>query len=261
MWLAAPLLYRARISNGMGRAPDEKRRLRDAVLRAADHGLDPGLFHATALATTAALSPVERDLLLSDAFLSYADALARGAMPIEERPDDEDLTPEPVDIVAVIDAAIAAPDPAKVIEALPLSAEYKAMRRAYAEYRAIARSAPGRTDQDRARIFGTGSDAAEQADTAAGGQPRTAALAAASNACETGSSSMPPSPVFSCSVTTARYSPPGSSSARPTSRRPSFDRRSMTSCSTRPGIFRGRSPKKKSYRNWLPIPVIWPATT
>ena len=32
-----------------------------------------------------ALSPIERDLLLSDAFLSYADALSRGAMPIEDR--------------------------------------------------------------------------------------------------------------------------------------------------------------------------------
>ncbi len=123
-----------------GHPAEASRLLRDAVLRAADHGLDPGLFHSNALGEHGPnLSPVERDLLLSDAFLSYADALARGAMPIEERMDDEDLTPEPVDIVSVIDAAIAAPDPAKVIEALaPASAEYEAIRRAYAEYRAIA---------------------------------------------------------------------------------------------------------------------------
>jgi L,D-transpeptidase YcbB len=110
------------------------------VLRAGEHGLDPGMFHSAALGERGPnLSPVERDLLLSDAFLSYADALARGAMPIEERVDDEDLTPEPVDIVAVIDAAVAAPDPAKVIGALaPSSAEYETMRRAYAEYRAIS---------------------------------------------------------------------------------------------------------------------------
>jgi len=138
--------------------PAEARLLQDAVLHAADHGLDPGLFHSNALGERGPnLSTVERDLLLSDAFLSYADALARGAMPIEERMDDEDLTPEPVDIVAVIDSAIAAPDPAKVIEALaPVSAEYEAMRRAYAEYRAIALGAPGvraktvRTSPDRA---------------------------------------------------------------------------------------------------------------
>jgi murein L,D-transpeptidase YcbB/YkuD len=123
-----------------GHPEEGSRLLRDAVLRAGEHGLDPGLFHSAALGERSPnLSPVERDLLLSDAFLSYADALARGAMPIEERTDDEDLTPEPVDIAAVIDAAVAAPDPAKVISALaPISAEYETMRRAYAESRAIA---------------------------------------------------------------------------------------------------------------------------
>ena len=125
---------------------EASRLLRDAVMRAGDHGLDPGLFHSTAVAERAAnLSLVERDLLLSDAFLSYADALARGALPIEERTDDEDLQPEPVDIVAVIDAAIAAPDPGKVIEALaPTSPEYSAMRRAYAEYRAVVGGSPNK---------------------------------------------------------------------------------------------------------------------
>jgi murein L,D-transpeptidase YcbB/YkuD len=141
------LLRRFYIAHGYqtvwdGHPAEANRLLRDAVLRAADHGLDPGLFHSNALGEHGPnLSAEERDLLLSDAFLSYADALARGAMPIEERMDDEDLTPEPVDIVAVIDAAIVAPDPAKVVEALaPVSAEYEAMRRAYAEYRAITQS-------------------------------------------------------------------------------------------------------------------------
>ena len=120
--------------------PAEARRLWTAVLRAGDHGLDPRLFHAAVLNDRGSpLPPIERDLLLSDAFLSYADALARGVLPIEERTDDEDLTPEPVDIVGVLDAAIAGPDPASLIEALaPSSAEYAVMRRAYAEYRAIA---------------------------------------------------------------------------------------------------------------------------
>jgi murein L,D-transpeptidase YcbB/YkuD len=144
------LLRRFYIAHGYqtvwdGHPEEASRLLRDAVLRAAGHGLDPGLFHSNALGEHGPnLSPVERDLLLSDAFLSYADALARGAIPIEERMDDEDLTPEPVDIVAVIDAAIAAPDPAKVIEALaPASVEYESMRRAYAEYRANALGAHG----------------------------------------------------------------------------------------------------------------------
>jgi len=139
------LLRRFYIAHGYqtvwdGHPAQASRLLRDAVLRAGEHGLDPGLFHSAALGERSPiLSSVERDLLLSDAFLSYADALARGAMSIEERVDDEDLTPEAVDIVAVIDAAVAAPDPATVINALaPSSAEYEAMRRTYAEYRGIA---------------------------------------------------------------------------------------------------------------------------
>jgi murein L,D-transpeptidase YcbB/YkuD len=118
----------------------EADRLRDAVLQAGNHGLDPGLFHGALLGERSqSLPPVDRDLVLSDAFLSYADALSRGVLPIEERLDDEDLAPEPVDVTAVLDAAIVSPDPAEVIEALaPSSAEYAAMRRAYAEYRATA---------------------------------------------------------------------------------------------------------------------------
>jgi murein L,D-transpeptidase YcbB/YkuD len=124
--------------------PVEVARLREVVLRADYHGLDPGLFHAAAFGDRAArLTPVEHDILMSDAFLSYADALARGAMPIEDRADDEDLTPEPVDVVALLDSAIAAPDPAKVIEALaPASPEYVVMRRAYMEYQTAASAAP-----------------------------------------------------------------------------------------------------------------------
>src|SRR4051794_41664202 len=55
--------------------------LLNAVSRAGGHGLAPELFHVNLLGT-AALKPLERELLLSDAFLSYADALARGAVPI-----------------------------------------------------------------------------------------------------------------------------------------------------------------------------------
>ena len=112
------------------------------ILSAGDQGLDPASFHSAILSgRLKALSPIERELLLSDAFLSYADALARGAMPVDEREDDEDLTPKSVDVVAALDDAISAPDPAKVIEALgPASPEYMAMRRAYANYLALAAS-------------------------------------------------------------------------------------------------------------------------
>jgi len=50
--------------------------LTQVITRAGEHGLDPELFHATALRNAASLPATDRDLLLSDAFLAYADALA-----------------------------------------------------------------------------------------------------------------------------------------------------------------------------------------
>jgi murein L,D-transpeptidase YcbB/YkuD len=77
------------------------------------------------------LPPSQRELLLSDAFLSYADALARGRMPIERRRNDETLAPQPIDVAAALDSAIASPDPAAAIEALaPRTATYRMLREA-----------------------------------------------------------------------------------------------------------------------------------
>jgi L,D-transpeptidase YcbB len=73
-------------------------------------------------------------------------------MPVEERPDDEDLRPAPIDIVAVVDAAMASPDPAQIIEALaPTSSDYLTLQHAYADYLAIAAGArdPGLADAAR----------------------------------------------------------------------------------------------------------------
>jgi murein L,D-transpeptidase YcbB/YkuD len=110
--------------------------LMNAVLRAGDHGLSPELFHANVLRTMTALPPSERELLLSDAFLSYADALARGAVPVERRRDDEALKPEPIDVAAALDAAIASPNPAAAIEALaPTTTTYRMLRQMLQSYR------------------------------------------------------------------------------------------------------------------------------
>lgn len=110
-----------------------------AVLHAGDQGLDPAMFHANLLRHQATLSPLDRDLLLSDAFLSYADALARGAVPVERRGDDESLTPGPVDVAAALDAAIGSADPAAAIEALaPATPTYQALRQALQRYRSHA---------------------------------------------------------------------------------------------------------------------------
>ncbi len=108
----------------------------DAVLRAGDQGLDPELFHADLLRQRSTLPPLDRELVLSDAFLSYADALARGAVPVERRGDDEVLTPGPVDVPAALDDAIGSPDPAAVIEALaPTTPTYLALLQALQMYR------------------------------------------------------------------------------------------------------------------------------
>ncbi|HUN52309.1 MAG TPA: L,D-transpeptidase family protein, partial [Candidatus Sulfotelmatobacter sp.] len=108
----------------------------NAVLHAGDQGLDPDLFHASLLRHRAALSPLDRELLLSDAFLSYADALARGAVPVDRRRNDETLTPGPINVAAALDAAIDSPHPAAVIEALaPSTPTYRALREALRKYR------------------------------------------------------------------------------------------------------------------------------
>ena len=113
--------------------------LLNAVLRAGEHGLDPDMFHGALLRNTAALPPIERELVLSDAFLAYAEALARGAVPIELRMDDEDLTPEPISVAAALDNALNSPDPAAAVEALaPKSPDYIALRRALQSYRSAA---------------------------------------------------------------------------------------------------------------------------
>ena len=107
----------------------EANSLLEAVRGAADHGLDPELFHATLLQKGADLSSRDRELLLSDAFLSYADALARGAVPVERRKDDEILAPEPVDVAAVLDSALDSSDPGASIDALaPTTRTYGALR-------------------------------------------------------------------------------------------------------------------------------------
>ena len=113
--------------------------LLNAVLRAGDHGIAPELFHANLLRNTGALPPLDRELLLSDAFLSYAGALAHGVIPVGRRSEDEALTPEPIDVAAALDTAIGSPDPAAAIEALaPTTPTYRALRQALQSYRSGA---------------------------------------------------------------------------------------------------------------------------
>ena len=127
--------------------------LMDAISRAGNHGLAPELFlHADLLRSPATLPALERELLLSNAFLSYADALARGAVPVERRRDDETLTPEAVDVAAALDAAIGSPDPAAVIEGLaPATPTYRMLRQALQDKTATTRLREIRVNLERER--------------------------------------------------------------------------------------------------------------
>ncbi|BDG74763.1 hypothetical protein Rmf_46920 [Roseomonas fluvialis] len=99
------------------------------VLRAGDHGLDPESFRASLLRRQDELPPLEREVLLTDAFLAYAGALAHGAVPVDRRTSFEALAPGEVDVAAVLDEAIDSPDPVSVIDGLaPSTLNYLALR-------------------------------------------------------------------------------------------------------------------------------------
>ncbi|HEV2186477.1 MAG TPA: L,D-transpeptidase family protein [Stellaceae bacterium] len=130
--------------------PAQANSLTNAVLRAGEHGLAPQLFHANLLLSPT-LPPLYRELVLSDAFLSYADALARGVMPVGRRRDDEALTPEPIDVTTALDAAIGSPDPAASIQALaPATPTYRLLRQALQTLQSSA-PANGKTSSTRLR--------------------------------------------------------------------------------------------------------------
>jgi murein L,D-transpeptidase YcbB/YkuD len=110
---------------------DQADAMMDTVLRANTHGLDPELFHASLLQRRSTFPALRRELLLSHAFLTYADTLATGAIPPERRKDGETLTPGHIDIPAALDRIIANPDPAAALEALaPDTPSYTALRQA-----------------------------------------------------------------------------------------------------------------------------------
>jgi murein L,D-transpeptidase YcbB/YkuD len=126
--------------------------LQAAVLRAADHGLNPERFGAALLPRLAQLSRPERELLLTHAVLTYAEALAHGAVPPGRRKDAEALAPDPVDVTTTLDTALDSRDPVAVIEGLaPGNAGYLALRLALRRLRGEGR--PGRVTTERLRAL------------------------------------------------------------------------------------------------------------
>ena len=220
----------------------------NAVLGAGDHGLDPERFHANLLRQTATLPPLDRELLVSDAFLSYADALARGAMPVERRIDDEALTPEPIDVAAALDAAIGSPDPAAVIEALaPTTPTYRALRQVLQRYRSGS-PAGDKATTNRLREIEVNLERQRWLPR------RLPAESVWVNAAD-------------ARLVFYRADRPvflrGSLSAKMTSaiRVRSSAPRSMEFCSTRHGTSRATSPPRKSCRRPVPTQIIWRGIT
>ncbi len=110
--------------------------LADTVLRAHEHGLDPNMFHADLLARRSMFPQMRRELLISHAVLTYADALATGGVSPARRTATEALLVEPVDIAAVLDAALDVGDPLAAIQALaPSTPTYLALRQALHRHR------------------------------------------------------------------------------------------------------------------------------
>jgi murein L,D-transpeptidase YcbB/YkuD len=104
-----------------------------AALRgAAAHGLDPASF------AVGASEPQERELLLTDAFLRYAAALAQGRVNSAEIESDWAMPAPHFDAAAALESA-AKGDPAAVLAALaPADPAYKRLQEALARYRAMA---------------------------------------------------------------------------------------------------------------------------
>lgn len=148
--LDGPLLRRFYARRGFEPVWTTRRALAEAmaqaVLRAGDHGLDPELFEGSLMWRRADFPPLHRELLLSHAVLTYAEALAHGAVPAERRHDSEALLPDRVDVAAVLDAILDRPDPVGALESLaPATPDYMALRQALA--RARAGDAPQRGRQ------------------------------------------------------------------------------------------------------------------
>ncbi|MGH7124828.1 MAG: L,D-transpeptidase family protein [Stellaceae bacterium] len=115
----------------------------EASLGAADHeGMDPESFGLSVLKSTlasSALTPVGRELLLSDRFLAYARVLAQGRVSPSAIEDDW-LLPQPgFDAAGVLGALAQSQDVGATLSGLlPRTPEYDRLRQVLAHYKLLA---------------------------------------------------------------------------------------------------------------------------
>lgn len=113
-------------------APEREAALVRALATVPEHGLDMAVF------AVPKAQPAERELLLTDAFLRYATALARGRVNSAEIEIDWALSVPVFNAAATLDRAIGG-DVAVVLAGLaPAAPAYKRLQDALARYRAIA---------------------------------------------------------------------------------------------------------------------------
>lgn len=112
-------------------APERVAALEKALAGAAAHGLDPRVF------AVPPARPDERDLLLTDAFLRYAGALAHGRVDSAQIESDWAMPVPAFDAAAALDQA-AGGDVAATLESLaPANPAYKRLQAALIRYRTI----------------------------------------------------------------------------------------------------------------------------
>ncbi|HEX6840219.1 MAG TPA: L,D-transpeptidase family protein [Stellaceae bacterium] len=126
--------------------PEREAALLHALGGAAEHGLDPAAF-AVPLAP-----PVERELLLTDAFLRYATALARGRVESHELESDWAFGAPAFDPGATLDRALAGDVGAVLAGLAPVEPGYRQLQDALARYRRIAAGGGWRHVPDTAKL-------------------------------------------------------------------------------------------------------------
>ncbi|HET7595105.1 MAG TPA: L,D-transpeptidase family protein [Stellaceae bacterium] len=126
--------------------PTREAALLRALGGAAEHGLDPAAF------AVPASPPEKRELLLTDAFLRYATALARGRVQAHDLETDWAFSAPAFDAVAALDRASAG-DVGAILAALaPAEPGYRLLQDALARYRRIAAGGGWRPVPDAAKL-------------------------------------------------------------------------------------------------------------